>query len=174
MLWPPSVSAIAVLGLALAAVVFDLRTRRLPNVLTFGAAGLALAFHGAEGGWSGLASATAGWAVGVALFLPMYALRGLGAGDVKLLGAIGAWLGPMGAVWTGLYGAIAGGILALIVAIGRGYAGTALRNVRTMLLTWLAVGVRPVQGLTLSDSTSIRLPYAIPVAAGALMTLWMH
>jgi prepilin peptidase CpaA len=104
----------------------------------------------------------------------MYALRGLGAGDVKLLGAIGAWLGPMGAVWTGLYGAIAGGILALVVAIGRGYAGTALRNVRTMLLTWLAAGVRPVQGLTLSDSTSIRLPYAIPVAAGALMTLWMH
>ena len=63
------------------------------------------------------AFAAAGWATGLALFVPLYALGGMGAGDVKLLGAIGAWLGPMGAVWTGLYGAIAGGVLALAVAV---------------------------------------------------------
>jgi prepilin peptidase CpaA len=110
----------------------------------------------------------------MALFFPFYALGGMGAGDVKLLGAIGAWLGPMGALWTGLYGAIAGGILALIVALGRGYARTALKNVGTMLRVWTVAGVKPVDGLTLADSGSIRLPYAVPLAVGALATLWMH
>ena len=174
MSWPPSVSVVAVVSVVLAAVVCDLRTRRLPNALTFGAAGVALAVHGAVGGWPELAHAALGWGVGLALFLPLYALGGMGAGDVKLLGAIGAWLGPMGAVWTGLYGAIAGGVMALVVAIGRGYLRTALRNVGSMLLAWFLVGPRPVKGLTLAESGSIRLPYAVPLAAGVLATLWMH
>ena len=174
MSWPPSVPVVAVVSVVLAAVVCDLRTRRLPNALTFGAAGVALAVHGAVGGWLELAQAALGWGVGLALFLPLYALGGMGAGDVKLLGAIGAWLGPMGAVWTGLYGAIAGGVMALVVAIGRGYLRTALRNVGSMLLTWFLVGPRPVKGLTLAESGSIRLPYAVPLAAGVLATLWMH
>jgi prepilin peptidase CpaA len=171
---PPSVSVVAVISVVLAAVVCDLRTRRLPNALTFGAAGVALAVHGAVGGWSELAHAALGWGVGLALFLPLYALGGMGAGDVKLLGAIGAWLGPMGAVWTGLYGAIAGGVMALVVASGRGYLRTAFRNVGSMLFSWILVGPGPVKGLTLADSGSIRLPYAVPLAAGVLATLWMH
>jgi prepilin peptidase CpaA len=174
MSWPPSVSAVAVVSVVLAAAVYDLRTRRLPNALTFGAAGVALAVHGAVGGWSELAHAVLGWGVGLAFFLPLYALGGMGAGDVKLLGAIGAWLGPMGAVWTGLYGAIAGGVMALVVAIGRGYLRTAIRNVGSLLLAWFLAGPRPVEGLTLADSKSIRLPYAVPLAAGALATLWMQ
>jgi prepilin peptidase CpaA len=172
--WPPSVSAVSVIALVLAAAVCDLRTRRVPNALTLGAGAVALAVHGTVGGWPALGAATLGLAAGVALFFPLYALGGMGAGDVKLLGAIGAWLGPMGAVWTGLYGAIAGGILALVVALGRGYARTALKNVGTMLRVWTVAGVKPVEGLTLADKGSIRLPYAVPLAAGALITLWMH
>ena len=174
MSWPPPVSAVAVVSVVLAAAVCDLRTRRLPNALTFGAAGVALAVHAAVGGWPELVQAALGWGVGVALFLPLYALGGMGAGDVKLLGAIGAWLGPMGAVWTGLYGAIAGGVMALAVAIVRGYLRTAIRNVGSLLFAWILTGPRPVEGLTLADSGSIRLPYAVPLAAGALATLWMH
>lgn len=174
MSWPPPVSAVAVVTVVLAAALCDLRTRRLPNALTFGAAGVALAVHGAAGGWVELAHAAVGWGVGLVLFLPLYALGGMGAGDVKLLGAIGAWLGPMGAVWTGLYGAIAGGVMALVVAIGRGYLRTALRNVGSMVLAWFLTGPRPVEGLTLAESRSIRLPYAVPLAAGALATLLMH
>ena len=174
MMWPPSVSAVSVIALVIAAAVCDLRTRRVPNALTFGAAAVALAVHGAVGGWPALGLAALGLAAGMALFFPLYALGGMGAGDVKLLGAVGAWLGPMGALWTGLYGAIAGGILALIVALGRGYARTALKNVGTMLRVWTVAGVKPVEGLTLADSGSIRLPYAVPLAVGALATLWIH
>jgi prepilin peptidase CpaA len=98
----------------------------------------------------------------------------MGAGDAKLLGAVGAWLGPMAAVWTGLYGAIAGGVMALVVAAWRGYTRTALSNVGTILRVWRIAGVRPVAGLTLAERNTIRLPYAVPLAAGALAALWLR
>jgi prepilin peptidase CpaA len=168
------VSAVAVASLVLSASVCDLWSRRVPNALTLGAAAVAIAMHGVMGGWSGVLLAASGCAVGLVLFFPLFALGGMGAGDVKLLAAIGAWLGPTGALWTGLYGAIAGGIMALVVALARGYASTAVRNVGALLRSWSVLGVQPVEGLTLANEASVRLPYALPLAAGALVTLWMH
>jgi prepilin peptidase CpaA len=174
MVWPPPVSTVAVVAVVVVASVFDLGSRRIPNSLTFGAALVAVAMRALLDGWSGVLSAASGWIVGLALFMPLYALRGMGAGDVKLLAAIGAWLGPIGAAWTGLYGAVAGGAMALGVALARGYARTALRNLGRILKVWSVVGVQPVEGLTLADKASVRLPYALPLAAGALLTLWMQ
>ena len=174
MSWPPSVSTVAVVCLVLVAGLQDLRTRRVPNALTLGATTVALALHGVTGGWSELATSALGWLAGLALFMPLWALGGMGAGDVKLLGAVGAWLGPAGALWAGLYGAIAGGVMALAIALARGYARTAFRNVGTLLRSWFLAGVRPVGGLTLADSGSIRLPYAVPIAAGVLAALWLN
>ena len=174
MTWPPPVSAVAVAGLVLAASVSDLRSRSVPNALTLWAAAVAVVMHGLLNGWSGALLAASGWTVGLALFFPLFALGGMGAGDVKLLAAIGAWLGPAGAVWTGLYGAIAGGIMALVVALARGYLGTAIRNVGAILRLWSLVGIQPIEGLTLTNEASVRLPYALPLAVGALATLWMH
>ncbi|HPK71833.1 MAG TPA: prepilin peptidase [Vicinamibacterales bacterium] len=173
MTWPPPVSAVAVIAVVSAAVVGDLKNRRIPNALTLGAAVVAVAMHAAMSGWPGLLLAASGWAVGAALFFPLFALGGMAAGDVKLLAAIGAWLGPAGALWTALYGAVAGGVMALVVALSRGYASTAMRNVGKILRVWSIVGVQPVEGLTLRDTASPRLPYALPLAAGALVTLWM-
>jgi prepilin peptidase CpaA len=174
MTWPPAVSHVAVVAVAIAAAVYDLRTRRLPNALTFGAAGLALAVQFAVAGWHGLAVALAGWALGLVLFFPVYALGGMGAGDVKLLAAFGAWLGPWGALWTAFYGALAGGVLALGVSLSRGYTRTAFRNLRGLLKSWFVGGVRPIEGMTLESTAGPRLPYAVPLAAGAMVTLWMH
>ena len=172
--WPPSAPVVAVVAVVTAAAVYDLKYRRIPNALTLGAAAVAIAIHGVVSGWSGVLLAASGLGLGVGLYFPLFALGGMGAGDVKLLGAIGAWLGPMGAVWTGLFGAIAGGIMALVVALARGYARTAVRNVGAMLRLWSVVGVQPVEGLTLTNTASVRLPYALPLAAGALVTLWMQ
>src|SRR6187402_2302320 len=80
-------------GIALAACMTDLRTRRVPNALTLGAALAAVAFHAATSAGSGLLFAVLGWGVGLLMFLPLFALRGIGGGDVKLLAALGAWLG---------------------------------------------------------------------------------
>ena len=61
------------------------------------------------------------WA-GIVLFLPFFLLRGMGAGDVKLLAALGAWLGPMQTIWLALFTSIAGGVMALVIATSTGCA----------------------------------------------------
>ena len=95
----------AVLVVGLVACVTDLRSRRIPNVLTFGASGAALVFWTWTAGLSGLGLEPGGWMVGCALFLPWFVLGGMGAGDVKLLAALGAWLGPRDALWLALFAA---------------------------------------------------------------------
>src|SRR5262245_28032565 len=117
------------IAVALVAVVTDLRTRRIPNVLTFGAAVLAIVVHGDVGGWTGAGVSLLGWVAGAALFLPLFALGGMGAGDVKLLAAIGAWLGPGAVVWVALFSSIAGGAMALIVSVASGYLTQAMVNI---------------------------------------------
>src|SRR5580765_7526137 len=111
----------AVLLVGLAACVTDFRSRRIPNVLTFGASAAAVVFFGVTNGWAGSLGSLEGWALGCALFLPWFLLGGMGAGDVKLLAALGAWVGPWLAVWIALYAGIAGGVFALIVSLYRGY-----------------------------------------------------
>src|SRR5580765_5769850 len=103
------------------ACVCDLRTRRIPNILTFGGAALAIIYSMWTSGPGGLVTSIGGWLVGAALFLPMFVLGGMGAGDVKLAACTGAWLGPMAALFVALYSAIAGGVMALAVALGTGY-----------------------------------------------------
>src|SRR5690242_564869 len=119
--WIMSVFQLSALALGLAAAVWDLRTRRIPNVLTFGGTLVALLLHGYMGGLSGVGLSLAGWAVGLALFFPFFALGGLGAGDVKLLAAVGALVGPLPAVWVALFTMIAGGVMAILVASYSGY-----------------------------------------------------
>lgn len=85
----PAVAYI-VIAIAGAAALVDVRTRRIPNVLTFGAALAALVFHIATQGLPGATTAIGGWAVAAALFFAPFALGGMGAGDVKLVAALGA------------------------------------------------------------------------------------
>jgi prepilin peptidase CpaA len=165
---------VAVVVTALVACVCDVRTRRIPNVLTIGAAVCGFAVAGFAGGLTGLAWSVSGWMVAVALFLPFFLLRGMGAGDVKLLGAMGAWLGPGGALIAGFFTAVAGGVMALVVVLARGYLAQTFRNLWTMLMHWRVFGLEPVPDHTIQTSRGPRLAYALPIAAGALVTLWMR
>src|SRR4249919_799064 len=133
-----------VVGLVLAlACISDLRTRRIPNLLTFSAAAIALVFHLFTGGWAAAGWSVAGCLLGVLLFFPMFALRGMGAGDVKLLAAVGAWLGPSQVAITALTTSIARGVIAVAVALGHGYLKTAGRNLWVLLTHWRVMGPRP-------------------------------
>src|SRR5512145_2918227 len=120
---------VAVLAIALVACVTDIRSRRIPNVLTFGAAVAGLLFHLATGGRDAGFDSAMGYLAGTALFLPFFLLGGMGAGDIKLLAALGAWIGPRDALWLAAYTSIAGGVLAVVLGLMRGYLRTALRNV---------------------------------------------
>ena len=168
-----SLNEAVVLILGGLACVCDLRTRRIPNLLTFGGAALALAYSVWMSGFGGLLTSVGGWAVGCALFLPMFVLGGMGAGDVKLAACLGAWLGPMPAVFVALYSAIAGGVMALVVALATGYFKQAVGNVWLLLAHWRVVGVRPLPELTLETARGPRLPFALPILAGAMAAMWL-
>jgi prepilin peptidase CpaA len=165
---------LVVAAIVLVACVTDLRSRRIPNVLTFGAALAGAAFALASAGLSGMALSVSGWVVGLALFLPLFLLGGMGAGDVKLLGAIGAWVGPAAVVWVALYGAIAGGLIAVVLALLHGYLRVLLRNVGLLLIHWRVNGVRPLTALTLQGGQGPRLAYAVPIAVGVACTRWLR
>jgi prepilin peptidase CpaA len=113
-----------------------------------------------------------GLLVGLGLLLPLFALRGLGGGDVKLLAALGAWIGPGAALWMVLWAAVAGGPLALAVALRAGYLRSALQNVWSLLMFWRVSGLRPHPSLNLNISGAPRLPYALPIAVGLVVSLW--
>ena|SRR5690348_8437098 len=166
--------AIVIIAVASVACVTDVTTRRIPNLLTFGAALAGLAYGVIDGGSAGLFAAIAGWVAGAVIFMPFFLLGGMGAGDVKLLAAIGTWIGVPDVLWAAIYTSIAGGVLAVIVSLARGYLGTALSNIRKMLAYWMTVGPRPYAGVTLESGTAVRLPYAIPIFIGVVITLWLR
>lgn len=175
MKWLPFI----VLSLLLAGAVWqDVRSRRIPNVLVL--VGLVLAFAlqavlpEGEGlflapfGSIGLLWSLAGVATGLALLLPMYALRALGAGDVKLLAMIGAFVGPGAAIGIAACTLLAGGMLALVVSL---YLGTLKRMLGNSvhLVTHSVFGALNGQSAAIEApaAPSGKLPYAIAIAAGA-------
>jgi prepilin peptidase CpaA len=172
----PEMSFIQVAALSSAAVAcaIDLRWRRIPNWLTIGAALMGITYHAVVGGWGGLQTASAGWAIGLAIFFVPFALGGLGAGDVKLVAALGAWLGPANVMWLGLYTGVVGGALALIVACSRGYLRQALQNIWLLLMFWRVSGVRPLPELTIHDGRGPKLAYGLSIFLGTVVTIWLQ
>ena len=73
-----------------------------------------------------------------------------------------------------LYSALAGGVMALVVALATGYLRQALRNVWLLLAHWRVVGIRPLPELTLERSRAPRLPFALPIAVGVAAAIWLR
>ncbi|SHN42686.1 prepilin peptidase CpaA [Duganella sacchari] len=160
------------------AVWNDLRTRRIPNALVFGGAVLGLILNTAlppgDGlfiqvfGGIGFLKALAGLAVGLLLLLPMYAMRALGAGDVKLLAMIGAFVGPGAVTGIWLLTLLAGGVLALVVAGFNGRLKPMVYNTWHLLkYSMLRSLAGEVPKMDAPATPSGRLPYAVAIAAGA-------
>jgi prepilin peptidase CpaA len=122
-------------------------------------------------GWHGLGSAIAGGLVGGGAFLIFFLLHVMGAGDVKLVAAVGCFVGPGSAIEIVLAAAIAGGIFAIIYALWLGRLRTVLVNVRDLIMFHAAVGAEEHPTLNLSNPQAIRLPYGVPIAAGVLYSV---
>lgn len=171
---PAAASDLCVFTIALIATVTDLRCRRIPNALTFTGALLGFVYSFATDGGAGAVASLEGWALGLVLWLPFYALGGMGAGDVKLLACVGAWMGPAGVVRVAIYASLAGGALALVVAMRHRYLRRALENIWILLVGWRAAGIRPIDPVTLESSQGPRLAYAIPTLAGILTAMYVR
>ena len=179
---PALVSAAALLALLLAATVIDVRTRRIPNVLVASGMLIGLSVHAIAPAGDGLFAATwgslgvlqslLGWGAGLALFLPLHLLRALGAGDVKLLAMVGAWLGAPLLLGATLLTLLAGGAMALSVMLLSRTSREVLGNVRFMLTTAL-IGAQTgrLAALEAPAARSARLPYALAILVGTAAQL---
>ena len=159
---------------AAAGAVHDLKTRRIPNMLTGSALLCGLGLHLALGGVAGLGlAALAGLLAGGALLI-FYLAGGMGAGDVKLMAAVGCLAGPLPLQRILMVTALSGALLALTIAIGQGRLQQTLHN------TWTLVGHHQQHGLTAHDALNagnaqaLRMPFAVPIAAGCLASLGLQ
>ena len=162
--------ALGVLAVGLtAAVLIDVQSRRIPNWLTALMAGAG--FVMAVGGMSGLtlAQAALGLAAGLLLMLPGHALGATGAGDVKLMAAVGAILGPRVVFSAFLATAVAGGIFAVIVALRRGRLHATLQGTRQLVASPMAA-----KETIEAPGRSNRFAYGPAIAVGTLVAVLMR
>lgn len=162
---------IAALALALAAAVTDLRTRRIPNGLVLTGAACGLALGAWSSGGSGLVESFLGGVAGFLVFFPFYLLGGMGAGDVKLMGALGTCLGPLTILQVALMAAFAGAVVALVVAARQGLLLRTFRNTGRLLTFWVSRGPRVTEELSLENPEALKIPYALPIAAGSFLII---
>src|SRR5262249_42665906 len=115
-----------------------------------------------------------GAVLGLALFLPIFMLGGMGGGDVKLMAALGSLVGPMGVLGIALAAALAGGVLALFAAFWSGRLVSTLNGIAELLWLWWCAGVSPSPDLKLGNPATLKIPYALPIAAGTLFVALGH
>jgi prepilin peptidase CpaA len=168
----PAVEALLVL-VALAAGFFDLRERRVPNWLTLAALIAGIAVNLALAHRPGLWTSLEGLGLALLIYLPLYLLRGVGGGDLKLMAAIGAIVGPIHWFWIWIFTALLGGVAALVLVIAKGRLRATLANVWA-ILTSLARGRAPHlehPDLDVRRESTLRLPHGVVIAAATLIFL---
>jgi prepilin peptidase CpaA len=154
--------------LAIVAGWMDLRYRRIPNWLTMPGLVVGIAVNTLAWGWQGAKASLLGALLGLALLLPFVAVRSLGAGDWKLVGALGAFLGP-GPLVTVLLGAVfVAGAMAIGLIVYKGRTRQALRNIGRMLGALVRLRM-PGQDLTLDNPEALKVPFGVAVALTAML-----
>jgi prepilin peptidase CpaA len=177
-------SGLSVGVLLLACVVAaacDLRTFRIPNMLTLPLFAAGLVAGAVIGGWAGLGQALLGAGAAFMALIVFYAAGGLGAGDVKLLAAVGAWLGPRMALEVFVASALAAGIYALAIVLATGRARACweafqIIGVRLMNfdLTPAPVGLTVHAALERPDRRRRVVPFAAMIAVGLVAVILRH
>lgn len=165
-----AVMAGAVLIVLAFAVREDLLRHRIPNTLNAAALLLGLGLASLTAGWSGLINSVGGALVGCAALVPFYLLRGMGAGDVKLMAAAGAFLGPSSSLLAAAMALVAGATLAVAIIVWRLVEPKPRLDVSSAggaTAAWRAAA-------TISTVRHERFPYAVAIGVGVVGTLWLQ
>ncbi len=158
--------ATALFTFVLACCVVDLRTRRIPNALSGAALLVGIALNALYFGWAGALSALGGMLVMVAILLAPFALGGLGGGDVKMMAAVGAFLGPRLAVLGLTTGMVLGGVVMVIHLLRVGRLAEKLAALKHMMLSLVVTRSVTALRIAADDPGAISLPYSIPLGLG--------
>jgi prepilin peptidase CpaA len=148
--------------------VQDVRARRIPNLLTYGSLLAGLACRTVLERAHGLAQGAEGMLIGGGVFFLFFLVRGIGAGDVKLMAAVGAWVGAWPAVHVMVYTAFAGLAIAIFYMVFYRRIGSTLLNTGELLRHHLTSGLKAHPELNLQDPAAIRMPYGLAIAVGTL------
>ncbi len=153
---------------ALSGAASDVRTKRIPNWLTYSALMAALLIRFTLAGWTGLESGVFGMAAAGGIFFVLFVLKAMGGGDLKLMAAVAAWAGSEQVVTILLASALAGGVLAVVYAVaGRRVRQTVL-NTMELVGHHLNSGLQPHPSLNVRDADSMRVPYGLAIAIGTI------
>lgn len=167
---------LALVVVLIAASVRDLMERRIPNKLLLAGLCAAAMLHAASGAPVHLLSQfLAGLATGLLLFFPLYLVRGMAAGDVKLMAVVGAFTGPLMALHIALATFCYGGLMALVIVVAKGRLGATIANVKAVLrpLLWRAAGV-PLASVPRRLKSVGSMPYGLAIALGSFTMLWLR
>ena len=153
------------------AAVIDGKKLKVPNYITFPMIVSGWVFNTAVSGWEGLGLSLLGTVVGLGLLLPAYAIGGMGAGDVKLLAGVGAWVGGTHTFYAFCLSAVIGGVIAVaMVVCRRGW--TKHKHQFFMIMNEIATVGSPTELATIAaerKSSMMLLPYGIPIAIGTIL-----
>ena len=165
-------AALALFVLLAAAVATDLRSHRIPNLLLLPALSLALMLHTLTGGTDGLIAAATGLTLGLAVLLPFYSVGGMAAGDVKLLGVVGSFVGPWAAVVSGLATMMVGAVFGIAVIVWQRLL-PAVESRAAGILSPPDTGLRtpPVAQPLGRQSRVTYIPYAPAIVLGVWLAL---
>jgi prepilin peptidase CpaA len=154
-------------------VIIDIRYKKIPNLITFPAVIFALIYYFITKGFSGLLFSLEGLVLGMLIFAIPYIMGGMGAGDVKLMGAVGAFVGYKGVFVSFIYTAVFGGLYAIILLImNYSYTKAFLKRFWITLKTFFATGqLIPIPAAR--DEKRPVLCYGVAIALGALLYLYL-
>jgi prepilin peptidase CpaA len=153
-------------------IITDLRDRKILNIVTLPAILTACIYHFFTSGLEGFYFSGQGFLVGLGLLIIPFLMGGIGAGDVKLLAAVGAWKGTFFIFYTGIYAGIVGGLIALFILLKRRQLISTLRRMLFSVIFLISA-----KGYLLNkddEQGAISIPYAIPIALGACLTFLME
>ena len=161
-------------SILIVAAIIDIRIQKIPNILTFPAIVVGLTYHSVANGLSGFIFSSEGLAMGIAIFLIPYMMGGMGAGDAKLMGAVGAMIGPKGVMIACLFTAIVGGVYALIVLLFnmqylKGFITRSAITVKAFAFTRNFIPIPADE-----SEKNPRLCYGIAIAIGTLFYVFIE
>lgn len=157
------------LAIAILAGWSDWRTRRIPNWLTGAGIILGVAVHARIAGWNGALLSIEGVGLALVLLLPLVLIRALGAGDWKLMGALGAFLGPWMMLFVLLASIFISGFMAVLMMVQAKRVKATVRNLGVLVRGFVSFGLRTNPQISLDNPGLLKLPFGVAAAIGTVV-----